>query len=242
GGEAAHTSRELDRAADRLAELQKSAAHDRALERMRSQLDELRQRLAEERSSGGRSTGEPAPSSSSDPAASPPPSAAEKPLDVSEFQRRARGSQAAPNGEAKPAEAAGETKPSAGGDEANGLLIDRNRPPSAAGADSLLGREIGPPESAPGKDGRIQHGAATKSEQASDDVAVAGAIGRGPSRRSVIYDAAAQGFGSRAYEKVHADYRDHAESELERESLPAGYRYYVHRYFELIQPNEAPHD
>jgi hypothetical protein len=41
---------------------------------------------------------------------------------------------------------------------------------------------------------------------------------------------------------VHADYRDHAEHELERDTLPSVYRYYVRRYFQLIQPSEDLHE
>jgi hypothetical protein len=106
-----------------------------------------------------------------------------------------------------------------------------------------LERRVGDPQPAPGASGSVQSGAATSRSAAADvDVALAGVLGRGPSRRAVIYDAAAQGFGTRGYEKVHADYRDHAESELEREALPAVYRYYVRRYFQLIQPNEDLHE
>ena len=58
----------------------------------------------------------------------------------------------------------------------------------------------------------------------------------------MIYDAASRGFGARAYQKVHADYAEHAEQELSREPLPPGYRFYVRRYFELIQPPEDRHE
>jgi len=34
------------------------------------------------------------------------------------------------------------------------------------------------------------------------------------------------------------DYVRHAESVLERERIPGGYRYYVRRYFQLIRPRE----
>jgi hypothetical protein len=101
---------------------------------------------------------------------------------------------------------------------------------------------VGAPENAPTTHGSVQTGAASRSGAADVDVALAGVLGRGPTRRAVIYDAAAQGFGTRGYEKVHADYRDHAENELEREALPTIYRYYVRRYFQLIQPSEDLHE
>jgi hypothetical protein len=60
--------------------------------------------------------------------------------------------------------------------------------------------------------------------------------GRGPSRSEVIRGGAARGFASRDYERVYADYAQHAEEEIEQDEIPPGYRFYVRRYFELIRP------
>ncbi len=60
--------------------------------------------------------------------------------------------------------------------------------------------------------------------------------GRGPSRSEVIRGGAARGFASRDYERVYADYAQHAEEEIEEDEIPPGYRFYVRRYFELIRP------
>jgi hypothetical protein len=60
--------------------------------------------------------------------------------------------------------------------------------------------------------------------------------GRGPSRSEVIRGGAATGFASRDYERVYADYAQHAEEEIEEDEIPPGYRFYVRRYFELIRP------
>jgi hypothetical protein len=64
--------------------------------------------------------------------------------------------------------------------------------------------------------------------------------GDGPTRSEVILGAADRGFVTRGYQKVHADYRDHAEEILEQDEVPPGYRFYVRRYFQLIRPREAP--
>jgi hypothetical protein len=264
----AQTARELQNAAETLQRMQRDAAHDRALERLGERIAELRQRLAEhdaelkrqaanERSADAgqqqsRAAGEAraAHGTLQPPAADGPeaaqeaqrPSAgepdagkqrAERPLTLGEFEKRARGEQARATGPRQP----GDAQPS-------GVLRDpkAGAAPGAAAQASLLERRVGAPENAPTAHGSVQTGSASRSGAADVDVALAGVLGRGPTRRAVIYDAAAQGFGTRGYEKVHADYRDHAENELEREALPAIYRYYVRRYFQLIQPSEDLHE
>lgn len=62
--------------------------------------------------------------------------------------------------------------------------------------------------------------------------------GRGPSRSEVIRGGAAQGFASRDYERVYADYEAHAERAIEQDEIPPGYRFYVRRYFDLIRPRD----
>ena len=39
-----------------------------------------------------------------------------------------------------------------------------------------------------------------------------------------------------AIRQVFADYRHHAESVVQRDKVPDGYRFYVRRYFQLIRP------
>ncbi|HEX4355070.1 MAG TPA: hypothetical protein VHZ95_19195, partial [Polyangiales bacterium] len=166
GGEPDQTPRELEHAADRLSRMEQDAVHDRALERMREQLEDLRQQLADsptpsqepprspERSAGG----QPSPSSN-DRAGSPPPSAAggsggSQPLDVSEFRRRAGGTQT---------ESGGKSKPTGEHGQPSGLIVEHTPPPSAASGDRLIGRQFGSPESAPGREGRVQKGVSTPS-------------------------------------------------------------------------------
>jgi hypothetical protein len=62
--------------------------------------------------------------------------------------------------------------------------------------------------------------------------------GQGPSRAEVIAGAADRGFVGRNYKRVFTEYRTVAESAIDKEQVPAGYRFYVQRYFQLIRPRE----
>jgi hypothetical protein len=221
----ARAARELESAADTLRRMQRATQHDRALERLSERVAELRQRLAEQAAAAQ-------PGAATDRGAQA--AAGARQLTLDEFQKRARGEQAQVTGPGEPGE------PRSGSVSRDGKP---GEPPlGAAIQPTPLERRAGSPENAPSAEGSVQHGNASSSGEADVDSALAGVMGRGPSRRTVIYNAAAQGFGTRGYEKVHADYRDHAEAELEREPLPAGYRYYVRRYFQLIQPKEDSHE
>jgi len=68
------------------------------------------------------------------------------------------------------------------------------------------------------------------------DVNVAGEEGDGPSSRQVVSAAAQRGFATRGWRQVHQDYRGVVEERMERQSIPAGHRRYVRRYFDLIRP------
>ncbi len=61
----------------------------------------------------------------------------------------------------------------------------------------------------------------------------------GPSRSEVIVGAAQRGFAGRDYEQVYTDYENHAEDVLERDEVPAGRRFYIRRYFQLIRPRDG---
>jgi len=216
-------ARDLQAAAETLDRMQAALDHDRALSRLNQRIDELRQRLAE-------SAAEPPPTAAQ-PDRQPGP-AGEQALTLQRFQRRAQGDQAA-KGEQPPAQ------------PPRAALQSSATPDSKPGTSPKRLLAEGSPgtlEHAPSARGRPERGPATPSGSADVDLAIAGIMGKGPSRSAVIYDAAARGFGTQAYQKVHADYAAHAEHELEREPLPAGYRFYVRRYFQLIQPREAAQD
>lgn len=68
------------------------------------------------------------------------------------------------------------------------------------------------------------------------DVEVSLQHGEGPSRSQVIETAADQGFASPGYSEVHETYERHAESLLESQEVPPGYRRYIRLYFERIRP------
>jgi hypothetical protein len=76
---------------------------------------------------------------------------------------------------------------------------------------------------------------ATKTEDVS---AVAKDTGQGTASSESIYGAAEKGFSSPDYKRIYTDYKTVAEDVIERESVPAGYRSYVRRYFQLIRPRE----
>jgi hypothetical protein len=69
-----------------------------------------------------------------------------------------------------------------------------------------------------------------------EDQRLRGSQGEGPSRSQVIAGASQAGFASAPYRRVYDDYRAHAEAVLERDDVPQGERFYVRRYFELVQP------
>ncbi len=89
-----------------------------------------------------------------------------------------------------------------------------------------------------GHDPNLQ-GKATNSKMGTQDVQATGVdTGQGPSRSEVIYGAAEKGFVGRGYKQVFTEYHTQAERAIEKEDIPAGYRFYVQRYFQLIRPRE----
>ena len=42
----------------------------------------------------------------------------------------------------------------------------------------------------------------------------------------------------KGYKKVYAEYKTVAEEALKQDEIPAGYRFYVRRYFDLIRPRD----
>lgn len=62
--------------------------------------------------------------------------------------------------------------------------------------------------------------------------------GEGPSRAEIIKSASEEGFATTDYKDVYVDYSSVVEEVMEKEKIPAGYRYYVKRYFQLIKPQE----
>ncbi len=61
---------------------------------------------------------------------------------------------------------------------------------------------------------------------------------QGPTNSEVILGAAERGFKGTGYKKVFTQYRTVAEQQMNKDTIPDGYRFYVHRYFQLIRPRE----
>jgi hypothetical protein len=72
-----------------------------------------------------------------------------------------------------------------------------------------------------------------------EDQQLGGARGRGPTRSQVIAGAAEAGFARAAYRKVFSEYRAHAEELIAHDEIPAGYRFHVRRYFQLVRPRDG---
>jgi hypothetical protein len=70
------------------------------------------------------------------------------------------------------------------------------------------------------------------------DESLQGVHGKGPSTRETILTAAEKGFANRSYEKVYARYRTVVEEVINAEKVPAGYKYYVKKYFQKIKPQQ----
>jgi hypothetical protein len=82
-------------------------------------------------------------------------------------------------------------------------------------------------------------GASTDLKGKTVDVTAAGAdTGQGTASSQVIYGAAERGFVGRSYKRVFTDYQTVAEQALNQDQIPAGYRFYVRRYFQLIRPRD----
>jgi hypothetical protein len=82
-------------------------------------------------------------------------------------------------------------------------------------------------------------GEASELRGATKDVSAAAAdTGEGAASSQVIHGAAERGFVGRGYRKVYTDYKTVAEQAINEDQIPAGYRFYVQRYFQLIRPRE----
>jgi hypothetical protein len=83
-------------------------------------------------------------------------------------------------------------------------------------------------------------GAATDLQGKTEDVTAAAVdTGQGTASSEVVFGAAERGFTGARYQKVYTQYRTVAEDVLEQDVIPAGYEFYVRRYFQLIRPRQA---
>ncbi len=115
---------------------------------------------------------------------------------------------------------------------------------SGAGSAPGQGQPGGQGQGGTGKEWGTGHdanvmGKRTDMKSGTEDVQEMGAdTKRGPTNSEVILGAADRGFKGSGYKKVFTDYHTRAEDQINKDQIPDGYRYYVHRYFQLIRPRE----
>lgn len=81
-------------------------------------------------------------------------------------------------------------------------------------------------------------GEATDMNSKGQDTKLDGRDAKGPSKSEIIKAASEEGFATTDYKDVYVDYESVVEEVMDREAVPAGYRYYIKRYFELIKPRD----
>lgn len=78
----------------------------------------------------------------------------------------------------------------------------------------------------------------TKLSGDTKDESLQGVHGKGPSTRETILTAAEKGFATQSYKKVYARYTTRIEEIIRAEKVPAGYKYYIKKYFKMIKPQQ----
>ena len=81
-------------------------------------------------------------------------------------------------------------------------------------------------------------GDATDKSGDTKDQSLQGVHGKGPSTRETILSAAEKGFASQSYKKVYTRYTNQVEEIIRAEKVPAGYKYYIKKYFKMIKPQQ----
>jgi hypothetical protein len=114
-------------------------------------------------------------------------------------------------------------------------------PAGRAGAGDGPGKgESGSKDWGTGSDPKLQGDPSDLKHETEDVSAAAVDTGQGSSTSEVVYGAAERGFTGARYKNVYTQYRTVAEDVLEQENIPAGYEFYVRRYFQLIRPRTTP--
>ena len=93
-------------------------------------------------------------------------------------------------------------------------------------------------EAGVGHDSNVAGDPSAAKGQLQDVTAVAADTGEGEASSEVIQSAAERGFVGQGYRQVYQDYHNVAEEVIDQDEIPAGYRFYVRRYFQLIRPRE----
>ena len=206
--------RKAKQAADAMKKGGEQQQKDAAKEMARKQLQELREAMQRSGGQSGEGQGE--------------QESAERGEKMKDFLRRAKGMKKLGEGEQgnEDREEGGGTRQVAGGEGKSNSESEFN--PEIEGETNMAGK---------GKGSR-ELGEETTLDSRRKDVKVEGQEGKGPSRSEIIRAASEEGFATTEYKDVYGDYESVVEEVMEKEKVPAGYRYYIKRYFQLIQPQE----
>jgi hypothetical protein len=233
-------ARELSRAEQELSRMARSQLSDEQRKRLQQQLEQLRQLMSKQGQGGKqKQRGKGQQGQDGKDGKGKDGKQQRRQLGIEGFARAARGQQGQDGKDGK----------GGAGKDGKGKQALMMRPGDGqpAGLLELQGMSGSAPQHDPdarggsdgGEGGRSQSGKQTRLDVEHEQTRVAGEQGRGPTRSEVIHEAGSRGFAAQAYEKVHAEYERHAESVLERDEVPGGYRFYVRRYFQLIRPREG---
>jgi hypothetical protein len=147
---------------------------------------------------------------------------------LEEFERQARGKRPGRGGSPGATQPGAPTSPPMQIDVPGGSQTETkvasgpSKEPGAGHDPDLIGK--------PGE--RLE--AETKSTQAA-----AQDTGEGESESETIRTAAEEGFTRATYEQIYTEYKTVAEEMMDEESIPAGQKRSIQRYFELIRPRET---
>ncbi len=231
---------DLERGAEDLSRMQDEQQSQRSTEELRQQLEQLRELMRQQQGQGGQ----------------------RQRMRLQQFSRSA-GGQTRPAGQQGPSGRPGQSGPpgqpgaghgppqaGAGNGPPQGVMMMPGRGgvplpvPGQTPGQQAPGGQPGQQGTQPGVGAGVQHdenlrGAAIDPLGHTQTVQVQGQrTGDGPSRSQVIRTAAAGGFASQPYRQVYSPYWDRAREVLHQGEVPAGFRSYVRRYFQLIRPRE----
>lgn len=98
-------------------------------------------------------------------------------------------------------------------------------------------QDVQVPTAEPGSGHEISEGDSTAMQVGFRDEALQGmASGQGESTGEIIETAGQSGFAGEGYRKVYQTYEKAAESVMDNENIPQGYRRYIEKYFDMIRP------
>jgi hypothetical protein len=161
---------------------------------------------------------------------------------LQQFAQRARGQKgdAPPEGEGKQGRAGQKGPPQLTlGPGGSPLPMPGGGNPGPGGQQPGGGESPSAGSEAGAGEGPELKGKATNLDGKTEDVTAAAVdTGQGAASSEVVFGAAERGFTGSRYQKVYTQYRTVAEDVLEQDTIPAGYEFYVRRYFQLIRPRQ----